>query len=157
VEQAVEMPSWLQRALAVLDQIASRRGRSTIAAHLATGIEGENAAFHFLRKKGYIVVARRWSSGGRPGDIDLIAWHGPRLCFIEVKTRTAHDMTPAEAAVDRHKMYTLRRLAKRYIRQLPEPEQPQVRFDVISVYLLPGRKREFVQFENAFGWDNLLG
>ena len=49
------------------------------------------------------MVARRWSSGDVPGDVDLIAWQGPMLCFIEVKTRTAHDMTPAETAVDAHK------------------------------------------------------
>ncbi len=142
---------WLERALAALGGIARRRGRSNVAAHLATGIDGEDAAFFFLRRKGYVVVARRWSSGDRPGDIDLIAWQGPILCFVEVKTRTAQDMTPAEAAVDRHKRYTLRRLAAQYLRQLSE--RPSVRFDVISVYMVPGRQREFVHFENTFGWE----
>jgi putative endonuclease len=74
------------------------------------------------------------------------------LCFVEVKTRTAHDMTPAEAAVDRHKRTVLRRLARSYIRQVPQPEMPPVRFDVISVYLVPGREKQFEHFENAFGW-----
>ena len=138
--------------MAGLDGIAHRRGHASIPAHLESGIKGEEAAFFFLRRKGYVVVARRWSSGDRPGVIDLIAWQGPLLCFVEVKTRTAHDMTPAEAAVDRQKRYTLRRLATQYVRQLPGPERPQVRFDVISVYLVPGRAREFVHFENAFGW-----
>jgi putative endonuclease len=62
-------------------------------------------------------------------------------------------MTPAEAAVDRHKRYTLRRLATQYIRQLPQKDPPPVRFDVISVYLVPGQERQFVHFENAFGWQ----
>jgi putative endonuclease len=75
------------------------------------------------------------------------------LCFIEVKTRTAEDMTPAEAAVDRHKRYVLRRLASQYLRQMPLHERPPVRFDVVSVYLLPGQQKKFVHFENAFGWD----
>jgi putative endonuclease len=75
------------------------------------------------------------------------------LCFIEVKTRTAHDMTPAETAVDSHKRAILRRLARRYVRQLPQAEAPSVRFDVISVYLVPSAKPEFVHFEAAFGWD----
>src|SRR3954452_3045908 len=136
-----------------LDRIARRRGRATTPDHLVTGIEGEDAAFFFLRRKGYVVVARRWSCGDRPGDIDLIAWHGPTLCFVEVKSRTAHDMMPAEAAVDRHKRYTLRRLATQYIRQLPQKDPPPVRFDVISVYLVPGQERQFVHFENAFGWQ----
>lgn len=143
---------WLEQAVSRLDRIAKHRQRSTVPAHLLTGTEGEDAVFFYLRRKGYIVVARRWSSGDRPGDIDLIAWQGPTLCFVEVKTRTAQDMTPAEAAVDRHKRNVLRRLARSYIRQLPQPEAPAVRFDVISVYLVPGRERAFVHFESAFGW-----
>ena len=144
---------WLERALAGLDGIARRRGRAIVPEHLSTGIEGEDAAFFFLRRKGYVVVARRWSSGDRPGDVDLIAWDRPTLCFVEVKARTAQDMTPAEAAVDRHKRHTLRRLATQYIRQLPQSERPSVRFDIVSVYLVPGKPREFVHFENAFGWE----
>jgi putative endonuclease len=144
----------LERALGGLDRIAERRGRAArLPVHLATGIAGEDAAFFYLRRKGYTVVARRWSSGDVPGDLDLTAWQGSLLCFIEVKTRTARDLTPAEVAVDGHKRAILRRLARRYTRQLPQTEMPQVRFDVISVYLVPGEKREFVHFEAAFGWS----
>jgi putative endonuclease len=120
---------------------------------LATGIEGEDVARSYLQRKNYIVVARRWSSGNLPGDLDLIAWQGPLLCFVEVKTRTAHDMTPAETAVDRHKRDVLRRLARQYVRELPGETTSQVRFDVVSVYLLPGATPEFTHFENAFGWS----
>jgi len=41
------------------------------------------------------------------------------VSLIEVKTRTARDLTPAEVAVDSHKRSTLRRLARQYARQLP--------------------------------------
>jgi putative endonuclease len=144
---------WLERAMAGLDGIARRRGNAGVPAHLETGIAGEEAAFFFLRGKGYVIVARRWTSGDRPGDVDLIAWQGPMVVFIEVKTRTARDMTPAESAVDRHKRYTLRRLASSYLRQLPGAERPPVRFDVVSVYLVPGEARQITHFENAFGWE----
>jgi putative endonuclease len=142
----------MERAVSSLDRIATRRGPSSVPTHLLTGSEGEDAAFFHLRRKGYIVVARRWSCGDRPGDIDLIAWQGTLLCFVEVKTRTALDMTPAEAAVDRHKRNVLRRLARSYLRYLPHAAMPQVRFDVISVYLVPGQEKQCVHFENAFGW-----
>ena len=75
------------------------------------------------------------------------------LCFIEVKTRTARDSTPAEVAVDSHKRNTLRRLARQYVRQLPQDAAPPARFDVLSVYLVPGQKKEFVHFESSFGWS----
>ena len=144
--------AWMERAALRLDQISHRRGRAPGPAHLLTGIEGEDAVFFYLRRKNYVVVARRWACGERPGDIDLVAWDGPMLSFVEVKTRKARDSTPAESAVDRQKRTVLRRLARQYVRQLPQPAPP-VRFDVISVYLVPGQPREFVHFENAFGWS----
>jgi putative endonuclease len=143
----------LERALNGLDRLARWRGReAALPAHLVTGIEGEDAAYFYLRRKGYVIVARRWSAGDLPGDVDLIAWQDELLCFVEVKTRTARDLSPAEIAVDSHKRTVLRRLARRYLRRLPQAIAPQARFDVVSVYLVPGEKKEFVHFEDAFGW-----
>ncbi len=143
----------LERSLAGLDALAARRGRAaSLPAHLLTGIEGEEAACFYLLRKGYTVVARRWSGGNQPGDLDLVAWQGPMLCFFEIKTRTARDLNPAEAAIDLHKRNVLRRLARQYVRQLPGNPAPQVRFDVVSVYLEAGKPADFVHFENAFGW-----
>jgi putative endonuclease len=145
----------LEKTLYGLHWLARKRGRSgSLPAHLIIGIEGEDAAFFYLKRKGYTIVARRWSSGDVPGDVDLIAWDGPMLCFIEVKTRTAHDLTPAEVAVDEHKRNVLRRLARRYVRQLLQTTTPPVRFDVVSVYQVPGQKREFQHFEGSFGWED---
>ncbi len=143
-----------ERALARLAWAARRKSSvEALPAHLITGMEGETAAFYYLRREGYTIVARRWSSGDVAGDVDLIAWQGPMLCFIEVKTRTARDASPAEIAVDSHKRNTLRRLARRYVRQVPQQIAPPVRFDVLSVYLVPGEKKEFQHFEGSFGWS----
>lgn len=145
----------LEGAVARLDWLARRLGREPdLAPHLKTGIAGEEAAYFYLCRKGYKVVARRWSPGNDPGDMDLIAWQGPLLCFVEVKTRTSHDMAPAESKVGDTKRRVMRRLARRYIRQLPHPLPPPVRFDVISVYLIPGKKPEITHFENSFGWND---
>jgi len=142
-----------ERSLAVVRRIALRSRTDQGPTHLRTGIEGEDAAFFYLRRKGYIVVARRWSSHLQRGDVDLIAWDGAVLCFVEVKTRTAHDMAAAEVAVDSAKRNALRKLALHYVRQLPMETSPPIRFDVLSVYLLPGKPKEFVHFEAAFGWN----
>ncbi len=143
----------LERALASLDSLAMRRGRAAdLPAHLLAGIEGEEAACFYLLRKGYTIVARRWSSEKQAGDLDLVAWKGSVLCFFEVKTRTAHDLAPAEAAVDSHKRNVLRRLARQYMRQLNLGVRPQARFDLISVYIVPGKPPEFMHFEGAFGW-----
>lgn len=145
---------FLEGSVARLDAMAKRRGQlPEMAPHLATGLAGEEAAYFYLRRKGYTVVARRWSPANIPGDLDLIAWQGPMLCFVEVKTRTAHDIAPAESAVDHQKRRVMRTLARHYIRQLPQPLPPPVRFDVVSVYLIPGKQPEFTHFESIFGWS----
>ena len=137
-----------------MDRLAARRQRKPVTApHLAVGLRGERAALFELRRRGYVVVAQRWASTKMRGDIDLIGWHGDQLCFIEVKTRTARDMSPAESAVDEDKRDMLRGLARVYLQTFPEPERKNipVRFDVVSVYSLGGGT-EFEIFEGAFGW-----
>jgi len=152
----------LERALVALDRFGARRkGFVARAEHLVTGERGEEAAFFFLRRKGFVVVAQRWNDGPIPGDLDLIAWDGDVLCFVEVKTRTSREVATASAAVDRNKRKTLRRLARQYLRQLPNaahPEtgpatQPETRFDIVTVYELPGREREVQLIPAAFGWS----
>lgn len=124
------------RALQWLDALHLRR--RTLPPHLQTGLRGEREALFELRRRGYTVVARRWTSGLVPGDVDLIAWQDDCLCFVEVKTRTARDNSPAESAVDEHKQKTLRRLARTYVKRFPEKLRDHIllRFDVVSVYLL---------------------
>jgi putative endonuclease len=71
------------------------------------------------------------------------------LVFIEVKTRTTHDVKPAEAAVDRDKQRELCGVAREYLRHLRV--RPSWRFDVISVYAdLHSGKRSMELFKNAF-------
>jgi putative endonuclease len=138
-----------RRVHGVLRQIADRK--SALPPHLLTGERGEDAAFFHLRERGYTVVARRWRSERLASDLDLVAWDGETLVFFEVKTRTARDLSPAEAEVDRHKQRQLRRMAGAYLRQLPERHRDNVplRFDVLAVYL-QASGTEFEHFRNAF-------
>lgn len=135
-----------------LNWLAERRRTESRPQHLLTGERGEEAAFFFLRRHGFVVVARRWNDGPLPGDIDLIAWQDDVLCFIEVKTRTTKDVATASSAVDRDKRRILRRLAGHYLRQLPDGERPETRFDIVTVYELAGKAREIQLIPAAFGW-----
>lgn len=130
-----------ERLLNALDRAARRLRPARVAPHLATGIRGERAALFELRRRGYTVVATRWSSPRAPGDIDLVAWHNDTLCFIEVKSRTSRDLTPAASAVDDRKRRVLRALARLYIATFPASERRSIpiRFDVVSVYQLAER------------------
>lgn len=125
-----------------------RRG-SARPAHLEVGRRGEEAAFFYLRRRGYIVVARGWRSGKVHGDLDLVAWEDTTLCFIEVKTRTSRSFASAEAAVDKEKIRVLRRMARQYVQALPiVPDQ--IRFDVLSIYY--EGQESFDLIRGAFNW-----
>ncbi len=150
----------LQRwGLRRLDRLAARRvrfmGRQSTAPHLTLGLLGEQEALFHLRQLGYTIVARRWRTARLRGDVDLIAWEGEDLCFVEVKTRGRRDpMEPAEAAVDGEKQRMLMRMAKAYLKGFRRElrEQVRVRFDVVSVYLLADQA-EFEVRRGAFTWE----
>lgn len=124
--------------LRLLDRIAAKRGSNqTRPVHQRIGTRGEEDAYFYLRRKGYVMVARNFRSPQHHGEIDLIGWDKDVLCFVEVKTRTSHDVKPAAAAVDREKRRAIRTVIRDYLRSLPErqfPQMPQWRFDVVTVY-----------------------
>jgi putative endonuclease len=136
--------------LRALDWLAARTLPSeNIPDHQRTGRRGEEDAYFYLRRRGYVMVARNFRSPHRRGEIDLIGWDKDVLCFIEVKTRTTHDVKPAEAAVDRDKQRALSRVARDYLRHLPL--SCQWRFDVVSVYYVERPSQpQFELFQNAF-------
>ncbi len=113
-----------------------------------TGAQGEEDAYFHLRKLGYVMVERNFRSPRYPGEIDLIGWEDDVLCFIEVKTRTTHDVKTAEAAVDRHKRREVAQVARDYLRRLPP--SCQWRFDIVSVYYDGPSSRPLIEvFRNA--------
>jgi putative endonuclease len=121
--------------------------RKAAASHLATGRRGEEEAYFHLRKLGYVMIARNYRSPRCRSELDLVGWEGGTLCFIEVKTRSARDLVPAEAAVDPEKQHDLSRVAREFLRKIKGP--PACRFDVVSVYLAGG-KAEIELFRDAF-------
>ena len=141
---------WFEKLIDFLDRTAVRRGNQ--APHLVTGRRGERAAFFYLRRLGFVVVARGWRSSRARGDLDLVAWEKGVLCFIEVKTRTTRAVAPAEAAVDGDKKRMLRKMAHYYLRHLPNGDVP-IRFDILSIYFEAGKSPDYRLFRGAFGWE----
>ena len=136
--------------LRALDWIAARMRRSEdVPAHLGIGRRGEEDAYFYLRRKGYVFIARNYRSPHYRGELDLVGWDKDVLCFVEVKTRTSHDVKPAEAAVDREKQRDLSFVAREFLRHMPP--SCQWRFDVIAVYYdLKGSAPAFELYQNAF-------
>ncbi len=140
----------VRSAARALDKLADVVGQEAkTAAHIATGQAGEDAAYFHLRKLGYVMVARNWRVPQCKGELDLVAWDGDVLCFIEVKTRSTRDVKPAEAAVDRPKQEELLGTAREYLRRLKRT--PPYRFDIVSIYVeKPGQAAELHLLKSAF-------
>jgi putative endonuclease len=137
-------------AIRTLDWIAFRiLPVDKLPQHQRTGQRGEEEAYFYLRRRGYVMVARNFRSPHHRGEIDLVGWDKDVLCFIEVKTRTTRDIKPAEAAVDRDKQRALAAVARDYLRHMALP--CQWRFDVVSVYYESHPSQPlFELFQNAF-------
>jgi len=136
----------------VLDRAAEAIGRENperLPQHLLTGRRGEDDAYFYLRRLGYVMVARNWRSPRHRGELDLVGWDGDVLCFIEVKTRTTRDVKPAEAAVDEEKRRDLGAVARDFRRRVPG--EPALRFDVLTVYYdSEENSPDITLFKNAF-------
>ena len=115
--------------------------------HLETGQRGEEEAYFYLRNQGYVMIARNFRNARSRSELDLVGWDGEILCFIEVKTRNKRDFMPAEAAVDAEKQRDLSRVARDFLRKMKG--NPQIRFDVVSVYLEDG-EAAMELFKDAF-------
>jgi len=52
-------------------------------------VRGETFAYWYLRRNGYVFVARNYMPRGAKSEIDLVGYNGETLAFIEEPTRTA--------------------------------------------------------------------
>lgn len=115
---------------------------SALAAHLALGHEGEALAAAHLVRAGYELVAANVKlpvGRNRRGalvhaEIDLVAYEGATLCFVEVKTRRSDWFAAPAANVDLRKQRQIARAARVYRRTFALLGTPY-RYDVVSVII----------------------
>ena len=121
--------------------------------HKSFGARGEADTGAWLEARGYRLVDAnvRPLGGMARGELDLIAWQGDTLVFIEVKTRHSargRQGTPAEA-VDARKQKQLVALASAYLAHHALDDVP-CRFDVVEVIERDGQPSHFTLLQNAF-------
>ena len=106
------------------------------------GALGESYAAAYLEQLGYRLVAANFTlpvGRNRRGavinaEIDLIAYDGDTLCFIEVKSRSSDRFAPPQVNVDLRKRRQITRAARVYRQMLGIKDQPY-RYDVVTVIL----------------------
>jgi putative endonuclease len=110
-----------------------QRRRQWIATQ-ALGRRGEDLAHRYLRKLGFIIVARNYRLSSGDGECDIIAWEGETLVFVEVKSRETAEFGPPERAISEEKRTHLLRIAREYSRKTETPWD-RIRFDVVGVVM----------------------
>lgn len=131
---------------------APRHGRRALGTH------GEDLAVAHLRRLGFATVARNVRT--RHGEIDVIAFDGQVLIFVEVKTRRASNrrrgLCPEEQPLEWLKFSQRTRLKRLACAWLYEnaharPKAHSIRFDAIGVIVDgTGRLLRLDHIENAW-------
>jgi putative endonuclease len=123
-------------------QTTTSSADSTRPERLSLGKRGEAFAAAYLEQAGYRLVAANFTLPvGRNlrgsvinTEIDLVAYEGETLCFVEVKTRASDWFAPPQINVDRRKQRQIARAARAYRNMFGLEDQPY-RYDVITVVL----------------------
>jgi putative endonuclease len=114
------------------------------------GVRGETFAYRYLRRHGYVFVARNYVPREVKGEIDPVGYDGETLAFVEVRTRTARVDQAAlpEVRITAEKQHLVGRTARRFLMERHVKECP-VRFDVVAIEELPGQAPPVRLHKNA--------
>ena len=110
---------------------------------LRTGVRGETYAYWYLRRLGYIFIARNFMPSHAKGELDLIGYDGDTLAIVEVRTRgaTPGQLALPEMSIGKEKHELLVRTAHYFLRERHIAPCP-VRFDVVAIDDVPGHLPE---------------
>jgi putative endonuclease len=117
------------------------------------GQQAEQLVARGLAARGWEIVERNARS--RQGELDIVAFDGRALVFIEVKAGRADSAFGPERpvlAVDRRKQQRIRRLAAAWLSEHRSlPFYAEIRFDAVGVTFDRGNRVTDVEhIENAF-------
>jgi putative endonuclease len=134
-----------------LREEGSTSGDARKLAARRTGIRGETYAYWYLRRQGYIFVARNYTPRGIKGELDLVGYDGKTLAFVEVRTRTVREDLPGlpELSVTKEKQHLVVRTAQRFLAERHVGECP-CRFDVMAIDNCPGKAPVVRLHKDAF-------
>ena len=106
---------------------------------LRVGVRGETYAYWYLRRQGYVFIAKNYEPARDKGELDLVGFDGDTLAFVEVRTRAVAKGRPAlpELSIGREKHLVLVRTAHAFLRERHVKDCP-VRFDVVAIDNTPG-------------------
>jgi putative endonuclease len=94
------------------------------------GATGEDRAVELLVRHGYVIVERNFRC--KAGELDIIAFEGRTLVFVEVRTRRTPEHGSALHDVAWGKRRQVSRVASLYV-AWKQPSFESARFDVVAI------------------------
>jgi putative endonuclease len=115
------------------------------------GLLGETYGYWYLRRQGYVFIAKNYMPQGAKGELDLMGYDGKTIAFVEIRTRTVREDISGlpELSVSHAKQSVLVRTAQRFLADRHLHDCP-TRFDVLAIDNIPGRPPEIRLHKDAF-------
>ncbi len=115
---------------------------------------GERIAENFLRRKGYEILGKNYSSkfvsGPKRGEIDLVAKKDNIISFVEVKTLLSQENFLPEDKVDFQKQRKIIKMAESWLMENKIPLDSPWQIDIIAISLdSDAKKAKIRHLENA--------
>ncbi|MBI1992134.1 MAG: YraN family protein [Candidatus Omnitrophica bacterium] len=107
-----------------------RRLNGRTSSRQQLGARSEELAARVLTSRGYRIAARNVRYP--VGELDLVAWDGDTLCFVEVRATSSSQWGGGLASITPDKRRRLIRAARWYLARGAEPPR-EVRFDVVAI------------------------
>ncbi|MCS7043923.1 MAG: YraN family protein [Bryobacteraceae bacterium] len=133
---------WLRGLSRLCDELRHWARSRRSADHLALGRRAEDLAHRYLEAEGLTVVDRNWTLPDRGAEVDLVAWDGDTIVFVEVKSRRDASFADPLRAIDREKRRRVARAAQIFLRRWRIPPE-RARFDVVTVVFEPYQIRHY--------------
>lgn len=132
----------------IRDAIAFAKARyGNGAPHIRLGKLGEDLAVNVLREAGFTIIERNKRVLRR--EVDIIAWEGDALVFVEVKTRKSRAFGAPSEALTESRRDRLRKAASLYCFRHHIVKTP-IRFDVVTVEFSDQIRPDIEIIKNAF-------
>jgi putative endonuclease len=115
------------------------------------GLLGETYGYWYLRRQGYVFIAKNYMPQGAKGELDLVGYDGETIAFVEIRTRTIREDISGlpELSVGYAKQSVLVRTAQRFLADRHLRDCP-TRFDVLAIDNIPGRPPQIRLHKDAF-------
>lgn len=114
----------------LLRTIQLEQGKGMSTDKRIKGRLGEDEAVRFLKKKGYRIIERNFTT--RFGEVDLIAEDRGTIVFVEVKARASDAFGAPGESVGIRKQERIIRASREYILAEGFDDRP-MRFDVVGI------------------------